>query len=136
VRPHGKTKLGFFPLPTTEAERLRNCLTFAPEFSAVDPCVDDGVAFTCLLSGPMVIDTALIWMPIAPNKPEFWESKHCRRTRWMCAARRNQSLFSISILNPAGRFVRGAVRPGKYRGSSHRHVCRGCFWTATASTLR
>jgi hypothetical protein len=51
VRPHGKTKLGFFPLPTTEAERLRNCLTFAPEFSAVDPCVGDGVAFTCLLSG-------------------------------------------------------------------------------------
>jgi uncharacterized methyltransferase DUF6094 len=51
VRPHGKTKLGFFPLPTAEAERLRNCLTFAPEFSAVDPCVGDGVAFTRLLRG-------------------------------------------------------------------------------------
>jgi len=51
VRPHGKTKLGFFPLPTAEAERLRNHLTFAPEFSAVDPCVGDGVAFTRLLSG-------------------------------------------------------------------------------------
>jgi hypothetical protein len=51
VRPQGKTKLGFFPLPTAEAERLRNCLTFAPEFSAVDPCVGDGVAFTCLLRG-------------------------------------------------------------------------------------
>jgi len=51
VRPHGKTKLGFFPLPTAEAERLRNCLTFAPEFSAVDPCVGDGVAFSRLLSG-------------------------------------------------------------------------------------
>jgi hypothetical protein len=25
----------------------------------------------------MVIDTALKLMPIAPNKPEFWESKHC-----------------------------------------------------------
>jgi len=31
MRPHGKTKLGFFPLPTAEAERLRNCLTVAPE---------------------------------------------------------------------------------------------------------
>jgi hypothetical protein len=51
VRPHGKTKLGFFPLPTAEAERLRNCLTFSPEFSAVDPCVGDGVAFTHLLKG-------------------------------------------------------------------------------------
>ena len=51
MRPHGKTKLGFFPLPTPEAERLRHCLTFASEFSALDPCVGDGVAFTSLLQG-------------------------------------------------------------------------------------
>jgi len=51
VRPHGKTKLGFFPLPLAEAERLRNCLTFAYEFSALDPCGGDGVAFTRLLQG-------------------------------------------------------------------------------------
>src|SRR5713226_4399904 len=51
VRPHGKTKLGFFPLPLPEAERLRNCLTFTFEFSALDPCVGDGVAFTRLLQG-------------------------------------------------------------------------------------
>lgn len=51
MRPHGKTKLGFFPLATAEAERLRKCLTFSPEFSAVDPCVGDGVAFTRLLGG-------------------------------------------------------------------------------------
>ena len=51
MRPHGKAKLGFFPLPAPEAERLRNCLLFAPEFSAVDPCVGDGVAFTSLLKG-------------------------------------------------------------------------------------
>lgn len=49
MRPHGKTKLGFFPLPTAEAERIRTCLTSAPEFSAVDPCVGDGAAFTRLL---------------------------------------------------------------------------------------
>jgi len=51
MRPHGKAKLGFFPLPTVEAERLRNCLTFPEEFSALDPCVGDGVAFTHLLRG-------------------------------------------------------------------------------------
>jgi hypothetical protein len=51
VRPHGKTKLGFFPLPTAEAERLRHCLAFASEFSALDPCVGDGVAFAHLLNG-------------------------------------------------------------------------------------
>ncbi|MGA8311404.1 MAG: DUF6094 domain-containing protein [Terriglobales bacterium] len=51
MRPHGKTKLGFFPLPVHEAERLKNCLAFAPEFSALDPCVGDGAAFTHLLGG-------------------------------------------------------------------------------------
>jgi hypothetical protein len=51
MRPHGKTKLGFFPLPVPEAERLKNCLAFASEFSALDPCVGDGMAFTHLLQG-------------------------------------------------------------------------------------
>jgi hypothetical protein len=51
VRPHGKTKLGFFPLPIAEAVRLKTCLVFPSEFSALDPCVGDGVAFTHLLKG-------------------------------------------------------------------------------------
>ena len=51
MRPHGQTKLGFFPLPVPEAARLKNCLAFASEFSAIDPCVGDGVAFTHLLHG-------------------------------------------------------------------------------------
>ena len=54
MRPHGKTKLGFFPLPVPEAERLKNCLAFASEFAALDPCVGDGVAFTHLLHGVTV----------------------------------------------------------------------------------
>lgn len=49
MRPHGKTKLGFFPLSKVEAERLRNCLTFPNEGAAVDPCVGDGVAFAHLV---------------------------------------------------------------------------------------
>jgi Uncharacterised methyltransferase family (DUF6094) len=51
MRPHGKTKLGFFPLPVPEAARLKSWLAFASEFSALDPCVGDGVAFTHLLQG-------------------------------------------------------------------------------------
>src|SRR5207244_12204759 len=51
VRAHGKIKLGFFPLPIAEAERLRAWLSFSSEFSALDPCVGDGVAFTNLLKG-------------------------------------------------------------------------------------
>jgi tRNA1(Val) A37 N6-methylase TrmN6 len=49
MRPHGQTKLGFFPLPVAEAKRLRNCLRFPERFSALDPCVGDGVAFSQLL---------------------------------------------------------------------------------------
>jgi SAM-dependent methyltransferase len=49
VRPHGKIKLGFFPLPIPEATRLRIHLIFPSEFSALDPCGGDGVAFTQLL---------------------------------------------------------------------------------------
>ena len=51
MRPQGKIKLGFFPLPIPEAERLRAWLPFSSEFSALDPCVGDGVAFTHLLKG-------------------------------------------------------------------------------------
>ena len=49
MRPHGQTKLGFFPLPIAEAKRLKNWLTFPEPFSALDPCVGDGVAFAYLL---------------------------------------------------------------------------------------
>jgi hypothetical protein len=49
MRPHGQTKLGFFPLPVAEAKRLKNWLAFPERFSALDPCVGDGVAFGHLL---------------------------------------------------------------------------------------
>jgi len=34
MRRHGKARLGFFPLPVLEAEQLKKCLAFPPEFSA------------------------------------------------------------------------------------------------------
>ena len=49
MRPHGQTKLGFFPLPLAAAKRLKNWLVFPDRFSAIDPCVGDGVAFAALL---------------------------------------------------------------------------------------
>lgn len=48
---HGKTKLGFFPLPVLEVQRLKNYLSAAGPFSALDPCVGDGVAFNTLIDG-------------------------------------------------------------------------------------
>jgi hypothetical protein len=49
MRFHGQAKLGFFPLPPSEAVRLRRWLSFPEQFSALDPCVGDGAAFTTLL---------------------------------------------------------------------------------------
>jgi len=51
MRPHGQTKLGFFPLPVPEATRLKHCIASVSEFSALDPCAGDGAAFTHLLHG-------------------------------------------------------------------------------------
>lgn len=49
MRIAGRLKLGFYPLPVTEAERIRLHLNFPPQFSALDPCVGDGEAFSRLL---------------------------------------------------------------------------------------
>lgn len=49
MRAHGQTKLGFYPLPPAEANRLRSWLNFQEPFSALDPCAGDGVAFVHLL---------------------------------------------------------------------------------------
>lgn len=51
MRPHGKIKLGFFPLPVPEADRLRNYLVANSEFSTLDPCVGDGMALVHLVQG-------------------------------------------------------------------------------------
>jgi hypothetical protein len=46
MRIAGKLKCGFYPLPLTEAERIRSCVEFPlTEFSALDPCIGDGEAF-------------------------------------------------------------------------------------------
>lgn len=49
MRLAGRLKLGFYPLPAIEAGRIRNRLQLPEEFSALDPCVGDGVAFAQLL---------------------------------------------------------------------------------------
>jgi len=46
MRIQGRLRLGFFPLPLTEARRIRACLRYpASPFSAIDPCIGDGAAF-------------------------------------------------------------------------------------------
>jgi SAM-dependent methyltransferase len=56
LRFQGKSRLGFYPLPLTEAERIRNFLLFPDQpSSALDPCAGDGVAFEVITNGAEVI---------------------------------------------------------------------------------
>jgi hypothetical protein len=56
VRFQGKSRLGFYPLPRSEAERIRRFLLFPDQpSSALDPCVGDGVAFEVITNGAEVL---------------------------------------------------------------------------------
>ena len=56
MRPAGRVRMGFFPLPLTEAQRIRRFLLFPNlSVSALDPCVGDGVAFAAITVDPGVL---------------------------------------------------------------------------------
>ena len=56
MRLAGRTRLGFYPLPLPEAERIPRFLAFADkQCCALDPCVGDGAAFTEIASGEKVL---------------------------------------------------------------------------------
>ena len=44
MRNAGRIKLGYFPLPIEEAQRMRALLVVSAPYAAVDPCVGDGTA--------------------------------------------------------------------------------------------
>jgi hypothetical protein len=49
MRIQGKLRLGYFPLPLTEARRIRACLRYPTSpLSAIDPCIGDGAAFLAI----------------------------------------------------------------------------------------
>jgi SAM-dependent methyltransferase len=52
----GKSRLGFYPLPLSEAQRIRRFLLFPDTpSSAIDPCVGDGLAFEVITNGAEVL---------------------------------------------------------------------------------
>ena len=56
MRLAGRERLGFYPLPVREAERIRRFLAFPDgQCSALDPCVGDGVAFVKITSDKTVL---------------------------------------------------------------------------------
>ena len=56
MRLPGRERLGFYPLPLREAERIRRILEFPDkQYCALDPCVGDGVAFAEIASDKKVL---------------------------------------------------------------------------------
>ncbi len=56
MRLAGRTRLGFYPLPPPEAERIRRFLAFPDQqCCALDPCVGDGGAFAQITSDKGVL---------------------------------------------------------------------------------
>lgn len=56
MRLTGKQKLGYFPLPLAEAERIRRFLQFPIcRCAALDPCIGDGGAFKVIAGNPQAI---------------------------------------------------------------------------------
>jgi SAM-dependent methyltransferase len=60
MRLAGRTRLGFYPLPIPEAERIRRFLRFHDQqCSALDPCIGDGAAFAKITSGAQVLRSGI-----------------------------------------------------------------------------
>jgi len=56
MRLAGRERLGFYPLPIPEAERIRRFLAFPDkQCCALDPCVGDGAAFAEITSDKRVL---------------------------------------------------------------------------------
>lgn len=56
MRLAGRERLGFYPLPIPEAERIRGFLVFPDKHCcALDPCVGDGAAFSEIISNKKVL---------------------------------------------------------------------------------
>ena|GEM_PF-712903 len=56
IRFQGKSRLGFYPLPLSGAQRIRRFLLFPDQpSSALDPCVGDGVVFEAITSEAQVL---------------------------------------------------------------------------------
>lgn len=91
MRFQGQDKLGFFPLPLSEAVRLRRWLNFPEQFSALDPCAGDGAAFNTLLEPAMRCAMGLRLTHIGLRRPGLRESMFCTPTHSMSGAARSRS---------------------------------------------
>src|SRR5207249_2014954 len=51
LRIEARVRLGYYPLPSAEAERIRQHLQLTPGFVALDPCIGEGHALAAITAG-------------------------------------------------------------------------------------
>ena len=82
MRLIAKVKLGFYPLPVAEGQRIRRFLRFpGTSCAAIDPCIGDGVAFAALTNDAPVLRYGIDSTRIARNRPVREWKILCRAMR-------------------------------------------------------
>jgi hypothetical protein len=123
MRLAGRERLGFYPLPLPEAERIRRFLAFPDEqYSALDPCVGDGVAFNEIASCKLVL---CYGVELDRGRAEQARMKRIDVNHGNCfEVRCPVESFSLIYLNPPYDFEISEERSQRMEKVSLEHVYR------------
>lgn len=106
MRTEGRLKLGFFPLPVAEGDRIREHLLFPNKHcSVVDPCVGAGAALLQVTSGAT---TSLYGIELDTDRAATAAQNGIRTIHGNAMdTKANQHQFSLLYLNPPYDFEMG-----------------------------
>ncbi len=131
MRLAGRERLGFYPLPIPEAERIRRFLAFPDKHCcALDPCVGDGVAFAEITADNKVLRYGV---ELDAGRPEQARSKGIDVIHGNCFdVQCPVESFSLIYLNPPYDFEIGEEKSQRMEKLFLEHVYR---WLKPGSIL-
>jgi hypothetical protein len=123
MRLAGRTRLGFYPLPLSEAERIRRFLAFPDKHCcALDPCVGNGGAFSQITSGDRILRSGI---ELDAGRAEQAQNKGIEVIYGNCFdVQCPVESFSLLYLNPPYDFEIGEQRSQRMERLFLEHVYR------------
>jgi 16S rRNA G966 N2-methylase RsmD len=123
MRLAGRERLGFYPLPVPEAERIRRFLVFPDKpCSALDPCVGDGAAFAEIASYKKVLRYGI---ELDTGRAEQSRTKGIEVIHGNCFDVQSPvESFSLIYLNPPYDYEIGEEKSQRMEKLFLEHVCR------------
>lgn len=123
MRLAGRARLGFYPLPLPEAERIRKFLAFPDKHCcALDPCVGDGAAFSEITSGNRVLRYGV---ELDAGRTEQAQNSGIEVIHGNCFdVQCPVESFSLVYLNPPYDFEIGEQNSQRMERLFLEHVCR------------